>query len=487
MNFETSHNTSDFEEITFYIKTQNIDKAFNKIIELNSKLDEQEYSYITPLISYLLDSRKHKEKYDRIISDLKLGVALFDKINFLNNSKLIRDYLIFHSALNKKPDVIKILKHSFENLKNNRGFTEESLANISKMLAFIRNRYPNLKNGSEKILNEYSKIYQEYKNKIELHLANNYDDSVPLNSFQKPKVALCISGQLRSFKEGSPSIVKYIIDEYRPDVFIHTWDKVGTRLPKELTITHSYKSAFPEKFCNEIKKNKIFAPVLFARYPSLKKTLLNLGELSETEIKKAYGERVNLVIEKKENSKEKFEKFQGIPAFKKHPNQLKMYYKIWSCNELKKEQEKKQGYKYDVVIRLRSDQPLEKKFTPESIQKVMNNEHLIFNDGVYAYGYGDIIAYGSSKAMDYYAGTWLNFNKFSELDRLPALRLPVAGHSILFDFIYYSEFDVCHCPDYKLIALLRYELTKDKIKACILSDRFDNLDQIDHNLLESLK
>jgi hypothetical protein len=37
------------------------------------------------------------------------------------------------------------------------------------------------------------------------------------------KVALLIVGQARYFKDGYTSIKKHIIDQYNPDIFIHTW------------------------------------------------------------------------------------------------------------------------------------------------------------------------------------------------------------------------------------------------------------------------
>lgn len=37
------------------------------------------------------------------------------------------------------------------------------------------------------------------------------------------KVALCISGMSRSFKKTYPSVLKHVIERYNPDVFISTW------------------------------------------------------------------------------------------------------------------------------------------------------------------------------------------------------------------------------------------------------------------------
>ena len=43
----------------------------------------------------------------------------------------------------------------------------------------------------------------------------------------KKKIALCISGYLRTFEECYPSIYKNIIEDNDVDIFIHTYDKNG--------------------------------------------------------------------------------------------------------------------------------------------------------------------------------------------------------------------------------------------------------------------
>lgn len=43
------------------------------------------------------------------------------------------------------------------------------------------------------------------------------------------KVALCLSGQSRTFKRCFKSQKKHIIDRLNPDIFIHTWTFGGNR------------------------------------------------------------------------------------------------------------------------------------------------------------------------------------------------------------------------------------------------------------------
>ena len=41
------------------------------------------------------------------------------------------------------------------------------------------------------------------------------------------KIALCLSGYLRTFEDCWPSILKNVIQDNNVDIFIHTYDKIG--------------------------------------------------------------------------------------------------------------------------------------------------------------------------------------------------------------------------------------------------------------------
>ena len=43
----------------------------------------------------------------------------------------------------------------------------------------------------------------------------------------KKKIAICLSGYLRTFKECYPSMLENVIQDNDVDIFIHTYDKVG--------------------------------------------------------------------------------------------------------------------------------------------------------------------------------------------------------------------------------------------------------------------
>jgi hypothetical protein len=107
-------------------------------------------------------------------------------------------------------------------------------------------------------------------------------------------------------------------------------------------------------------------------------------------------------------------------------NQYPMFYKIYDCNELKKEYELLNDFKYDLVIRCRFD--LEFGWEPpngwlDSFIKEMDNgeiEDAINNDILYLRKdffrkvcdrTGDHFAFSNSKIMDIYSSIYLNIHK----------------------------------------------------------------------------
>lgn len=88
-------------------------------------------------------------------------------------------------------------------------------------------------------------------------------------------------------------------------------------------------------------------------------------------------------------------------------NSINMFYKIMKCNELKKQYETEKNFKYDVVVRLRTDTHFrEPVILSEDKDKIIVPHHL---------GYGgvcDQFAYGSSDLMDTFCDLFPNIKKY---------------------------------------------------------------------------
>jgi len=218
----------------------------------------------------------------------------------------------------------------------------------------------------------------------------------------KKKIALCISGYMRTFKDCYPSILENLIQDNDVDIFIHTYDKVGNssgwRSPIDLS-------------------EDVYLDFLFS-IPYVK----------------------TIVTEKWDDIKYKFEKFKELHPFITNISTIAtVLYKIYKCNELKKDYEKEHNFTYDLVIRMRGDQMFTKKVNldfPEN--KILINaypwgdEDYVHNyqpldengnaDGSENYALNDRFAVGSSANIDYLTDL---YNHFEEYTRDLEIRSPL--------------------------------------------------------------
>lgn len=161
------------------------------------------------------------------------------------------------------------------------------------------------------------------------------------------KIALCISGQLRCVDKTYQSLFYNLLKEYNPDIFISTWDDFPIKLKQAETL-YDPKEILIEK------------PIQF-------------------------------------NNLEKFA--NRMENIRNPLNVLSMYYKIQSCNLLKKNWEQKYDFKYDFVIRWRSDIYL----THEVKIPISNGKSIFVPQYGHYFGVNDQVAIGASDLMDKYS------------------------------------------------------------------------------------
>jgi hypothetical protein len=168
------------------------------------------------------------------------------------------------------------------------------------------------------------------------------------------RIALCISGFLRSCDGCVESLRNFILRPFNPDVFISTWEAED---PADQSLAIAEDLYRPKAMETQVWPN----------------VLASWGDLSEFEKRK----RADTTV----------------------PNVLGMFYKIYRCNQLKKAAESTQGFRYDVVVRLRTDLMF---FDTPPLQETVSGHVAIGN----SFGYGglpDLFAYGDSMVMDVYS------------------------------------------------------------------------------------
>jgi len=194
------------------------------------------------------------------------------------------------------------------------------------------------------------------------------------------RAAVCISGHLRQFQVGFDLFNENIMKPnptWAFDFFIETWAHQDWRTQEKFQSTHdivglvsdTYK---PKALCIEPEIEWDTSPYMqFVKNPRW--------------VKKGYG---------------------GVRSKGEHI--LAMYYKILRANELKSKFEEAHNFKYDTVIRHRTDFVLSQKLilnqhTPDLASKV----YVPFCDqGAREGGISirDMFAISSSENMDYYSG-----------------------------------------------------------------------------------
>lgn len=188
------------------------------------------------------------------------------------------------------------------------------------------------------------------------------------------KVAICLSGQPRMFKSSYPSLKTHILDHYDCDVFIDTWKFNNTN--ENFYLSHRYKD---EGSLEEL-------------YELYQPRVLNVEKFDEVFESKC------LEFESKVASN------QGA----KEDNYLRRYYsmlyKIYNCNKIKNEYEKKMNVRYDIVLRSRLDVLYTQKIEFNKDLNLATDRQGSGREGCA----GDILAYGTDTFMDIYCDL---FNK----------------------------------------------------------------------------
>lgn len=183
------------------------------------------------------------------------------------------------------------------------------------------------------------------------------------------KVALCISGHLRTFEHNFQSVKDCILTKYDCDVFVHTWDHLGMSYRHHDAKLYMQET---EKYLNKI--NSLYNP---------KKIIIE----SQKDFKVS-----QLMLQKAEHGRDTV----GVAS---------MYYKIEACNNLKKQYEKENNFTYDCVIRFRGDLHLDQ---PLPLDRYTDLRYLYVPLHGNFSGVNDQLAFGNSEIMDQYSSCYSN-------------------------------------------------------------------------------
>jgi hypothetical protein len=197
------------------------------------------------------------------------------------------------------------------------------------------------------------------------------------------KVALCISGLPRAVEKCYENLYVNFLSPYQPDIFMYFWkENVEVRVEAPVKDFEDQiwraKTLYPAVNCQVVEK----PPRLLADY----------------------------------FKKHGFDKDERGAVWKtKRRHCLSMYKAIYECNCLKVQHEAQNQFKYDFVIRARTDVSLRINKLHQQIS--MSKKYITIphrSDTLVKGGYGDEYAWGSSDAMDYYSSLYLSFREYQK-------------------------------------------------------------------------
>jgi hypothetical protein len=175
------------------------------------------------------------------------------------------------------------------------------------------------------------------------------------------KIALCLSGGLRNFKDTHYSFEQYLLSAHNVDVFFYGLEN---------------------------KEGQ---------------------EINNKDLDILYNPKMKVV-----NTKEYY---NSIPCLYDSSSTFYAFYNIYMCNELKKKYESENQFKYDLVIRSRTDYFWFRYITEKDLELAKNNI-MIPSDwafkSVNPYARADVFAFGNSDLMDEYSSMFNRLDEYTQ-------------------------------------------------------------------------
>ncbi len=250
---------------------------------------------------------------------------------------------------------------------------------------------------------------------------------------RKPKVALCLSGQLRGYEATLASWRDRLFPQIEPSIHIHSWQEIGRSgaqpfrqvLPFEgKAFAEAYRSVATALGFDEVQQ----------KYPQLFAKLAEGGRISEETLREVY-KTDSVVLEN-----DKHERFDNFS------NQHKMHYKIHAADQLARN-----GVDADLFMRIRPDLPIKDVgFDWARVLRLCKSGPLILAEKGFGVHYGrlmigDQCGLATPETMALYANTWETAPSLAE-QGLAQFPETFTGHISLAMTCWYSGATVDRLP-----------------------------------------
>jgi len=264
---------------------------------------------------------------------------------------------------------------------------------------------------------DYSAAYEALTG-LPLPTADNYYSNFAYAAYTgngRPKVAFCVSGQLRGYKEAFASWKKSrLFADCDVSVFVHTWPEVSTIRFDPHFADRMFSGNFLQAFVKECSESKGDINRFKKMYANLVRMLSESRTVCATELSDFY-ETPHVVVESEE-------------PYRTYGRQKKMCYKVQACWELACANDGD----FHFMFRIRPDLTLrdDSKVDWHEIIMRSQNEKIIYIEYLIFYDVGlaveDYLAFGNPAAMAVYSNAWSRMKDPSSLICAYSRRAP--GH-----------------------------------------------------------
>jgi len=200
---------------------------------------------------------------------------------------------------------------------------------------------------------------------------------------RKPRVAIIFIGQLRTFESCKDHILKSLVDYYDADVFCHTWTSSTVESRWKPITFDSHTVMDIENKLSILKPKKIQVDDYIEDKYITNPTLLSLFK---DESNYWYGMRGSRTIGH--------------------------YYSLYACNKLKKQYEKENNFKYDIVIKTRYDIILRSPIINKSDLSEIDNNFLYMGTSNSSCGVNPEVYFSNSQIMDDISSLYESINLY---------------------------------------------------------------------------
>jgi hypothetical protein len=291
---------------------------------------------------------------------------------------------------------------------------------------------------------------------------------------RRPRIALCISGQLRGYKRAYANWGSGLLRGADVEVFVHSWTKIGR------SGAESFRAFLPfagKQFCEAYRthSHRLGMAETTARYPVLFAALRDTGVVTPGALSAFYGTN-HVVLED-----------DADPRFADWSNSRKMHYKVAAAADMIGEDDS-----FDLVLRIRPDKALGlRAFSWPDLLAATRDGTNIYADAALGHQYGrlligDQLAIGAPRAMRIYADSYRMMPRLAEAAAF-GCRDQFHGHATLATQCWHGGVDVRRLP-VKTGALLEAEpLPSAAILACLERDIAGRGDAIDGALVDAVR